>query len=461
MSVAILPNASAQARAKAVAAATTIDGWLTSLEAGKLYDLAKAATGPIVEIGTWQGRSTAALALGSMAGGKQQVWAVDSFEGVPPSDRPSCHGVQPGWKSSTPFLVRENLDNAGVNGLVTILPVSSRQAHKYLPESIGLLFVDGGHDYETVKADLTEYLPRVQEGGHVVIHDCWELDPDVVKAVDDSVFREPQAWRIKGRIDSALIVERRTSQRHKVLLGFPGRSMLWGTSRGLMTASLGAHEITCVQSGTGWDDMNILWVRALNAARQGKITHFAMLHSDVVPGPGWVDTLIAELGDHGCDLVSSVVPIKDQRGLTSTGIGDHANPWQAFRRLTMHEVHALPETFGIEDTPHPDKYLLHNTGCWCADLRRQVFFAVDENKRLRATFNFPLGALEHEDGSIEHLRESEDWHFSRQLALLGAKTKATRKVSLTHDGDMSFTNTHPWGSSKCDHDTAAKWNTDA
>src|SRR5690606_34352437 len=85
--------------------ACTIDGWLTDGEASALHRLAAEASGPVVEIGSWRGRSTAALALGSMSGSKQPVYAVDDFKGVPPCDRPTANGECPGWESSSPEIL--------------------------------------------------------------------------------------------------------------------------------------------------------------------------------------------------------------------------------------------------------------------------------------------------------------------------------------------------------------------
>ena len=158
-------------------------------------------------------------------------------------------------------------------------------------------------------------------------------------------------------------------------------------------------------------------------------------------------------------LFRSVVAMKDWRGLTSTGVGDSADPWNAFRRFTIREIHSiLPETFSISDTPHPEKYLLHNTGCWLADLRNTAWRAVDENGMLKATLSFPIAAQMMPDGTIEHRRESEDWYFSRMIAGLNLKTVATRKVSATHYGTTPYVNDKPWGDYLFgDEATRSKW----
>jgi hypothetical protein len=340
--------------------------------------------------------------------------------------------------------------------LVKIMPFAGAYVAEHLPDC-ALLFVDGAHDYESVCSDFECYLPKVIEGGTVVVHDCWELDPDVPRAVDDKLMSKPESWRMRGRVDSALIAEHRATERHSVFLAAPSGSMIWGAARGLMTASLGAHNIVVVNSQNGWDDMANLWSQGLNSAHRGAVTHFAMLHSDVVPDPGWIDTLLSELDERDADLVSVAIPIKDKRGLTSCGLGDHADPWAAFRRFTMHELMEMPPTFGITDTPHPDKFLLHNTGCWVADLRKPLWRETDSAGCLKAYFNFPLRGRMNERGEVIHERESEDWHFSRQMAFLGANTFITRKVAVTHNGNMEFSNSSAWGLYEHDEETRSKW----
>jgi hypothetical protein len=225
-----------------------------------------------------------------------------------------------------------------------------------------------------------------------------------------------------------------------------------------MSASLGAHEVTPRNSGNGFDDFNFVWADALNAFEHGEATHFAMLHADVTPDAGWLDVLLSELDRLDADLVSAIIPIKDRRGLTTCGVGDPCDRWNPFRRFTMREVMDMPETFGISDTPHPDKYLLHNTGCWACDLRKPLFFETDEGDCLKAFFNFPTRVFRGAKGVFEVGRESEDWFFSRKIHDLGAKTFATRKVRLLHRGAAEFPNSEPWGTWRNgDEGTREKW----
>ena len=438
-----------------------VDGWLTRDEAATLHRLASKSPGPIVEIGSWQGRSTAALALGSMAGTQQPVFAIDSFVGVPPLDRPTAGGQRPGWESSSPELLRANLDRVGINGLVQIIAKPSLEAAEEIPEC-AVLFIDGNHEYVAIKQDLEVYLPKVALGGFVAIHDCASSDPEVVQAVDELLTAHSESWRPRWRADTMMVFERRNSVRHQVLLGFPGDHMCYGAAKGLREGTLGAHDVYDVQRGMGWDDMNQLWCHALNRARQPgphPITHYAQLHSDITPAPGWIDLLIDELDDRQADFISATVAIKNDDGLTSCGVGDAANPWRPWRRFTLRELHAMPETFGIADTPHPDRYLLHNSGCFVADLRNPLWRTADANGCLVADFAFPICSRVLPDGEVVSERESEDWHFSRGMASLGLKTLATRRVATIHFGPRGYRNDAPWG--KLEHDTATevKWGT--
>ena len=106
----------------ALAKVSKIGGWLSAPEASQLYDLARDAKGPIVELGSWLGRSTAVLALGSMAGNKQPVFAIDHFKGS--DDVQVKEQFESGNRPSEQRL-RANLDAAGCNGLVKILPVDA------------------------------------------------------------------------------------------------------------------------------------------------------------------------------------------------------------------------------------------------------------------------------------------------------------------------------------------------
>jgi predicted O-methyltransferase YrrM len=186
---------------------------------------------------------------------------------------------------------------------------------------------------------------------------------------------------------------------------------------------------------------NQIWCAALNAVHQGgRVDYFAMLHDDVAPEDYWLDKLIDELEAKNLDILSAVVPIKDNRGLTSMCLDRDGSNWFPLGKLSMRDVFELPETFTSDDLGHP---LLLNTGCWVIKWNQEVCKKLHFEINDRIVFDTKLGRYLSET-------EPEDWFFSRQAHELGLRLGATRKVELFHFGEYAFPNHDPWGSETFD-----------
>lgn len=213
------------------------------------------------------------------------------------------------------------------------------------------------------------------------------------------------------------------------------RSWLLGLTAGRCRVGQFGHRGSLLAYG-----FNTLWCQALDLAAKGECDRFAMLHADVCPAAGpWLDRLERVLQQTGADVASVVVPIKDTRGLTSTAIGDPADPWRQVKRLTVRECLALPESFRAADCGFPGHPLLVNTGCWMARLDRgdwpgKVHFEIRDR-----VVTLP-------DGTRKAQCLPEDWGWSRQLHALGVDVVATRAVNVRHVGRIEFANDQPWGS---------------
>jgi predicted O-methyltransferase YrrM len=142
-----------------------IDGWLTEREGAWLFSAARDSKAAIVEIGSWKGRSTACLGLGSLAGQRAPVFAIDPHHGS------AEHTDQIGAEGTFPEFSR-NIERAGVGEIVRPLLMTSADAVRDWDRPIGLLFVDGSHEYDHVSDDLRRWLPHMMEGGLVAVHDC-------------------------------------------------------------------------------------------------------------------------------------------------------------------------------------------------------------------------------------------------------------------------------------------------
>jgi hypothetical protein len=223
-----------------------------------------------------------------------------------------------------------------------------------------------------------------------------------------------------------------------VFLGMPGYGKQTANAgRGLWRAcrDMDSVAVEYRQGSLLAANFNGLWCSMLNRLHNGEsVQYFAMLHDDIGPADFWLDDLIEELEAKQLDVLSVVVPIKDMKGLTSTAI-DGDGTWRPKCRLTMHEVLGLPETFTSEDVGGP---LLLNTGCWVAKVNaewaRNVHFTIND----RIVFNTAMDRYENQV-------EPEDWFFSRLLHEQNLKIGATRKIKVSHRGELDFLNDREWG----------------
>lgn len=232
---------------------------------------------------------------------------------------------------------------------------------------------------------------------------------------------------------------------YNVFLGFPtgyGKcaasqkmavAMLEGSKHNISMKDEMSSALTC--------NFNELWCFGLNGrSKPHNFQLFGMVHDDIeIITPRWLDVLIEEMGD--ADMVSVIIPIKDRWGNTSTALDTH--PWRP-RRLTMKEVHKLPETFDTEwmsNNPGaingPIGPILANTGLWVC--------RIDKPWAEQVCFNIRNAIEKDANGKFGPKFASEDWEFSRFLNRRGIRFKVTRKIEVNHIGSARFSNGHAWG----------------
>ena len=163
-----------------------VPGFLTFEEGLLLYHLARdvTAAGRVVELGSYQGRSTVFLAAGTRdrADGSSAVIAVDHHKGS------AEH--QPGEECFNPLVacadgtgidtfphLSSHIRRLGLEKWVEPWRCSTLEAAKRFSGSIRLLFVDAAHDVDSVAADVEAWEPFVVEGGILCFHDAAEQGP--------------------------------------------------------------------------------------------------------------------------------------------------------------------------------------------------------------------------------------------------------------------------------------------
>ncbi len=135
---------------------------------------------PLVEIGSWCGKS--ALYLGAAAAEHGRiVFAVDHHRG--------SEEQQPGWEHHDPSLVdpatglidtlpafRRTVHGAGLEATVVAVVGESAAVAAHWRTPCALVFVDGGHGPLPAHADYEGWAPHVARGGLLALHDVF-ADP--------------------------------------------------------------------------------------------------------------------------------------------------------------------------------------------------------------------------------------------------------------------------------------------
>ncbi|MGW7411644.1 class I SAM-dependent methyltransferase [Streptomyces sp. NPDC054863] len=156
-------------------------GFMPLTEGLALYTAAAEAAGtlrlPLLEVGTYCGRSTLLLADAAREAGVAAV-TVDHHRG--------SEEQQPGWEYHDPTVVdpelgvmdtlptfRRTLHRAGLEEHVLALVGRSPQAARLWGTPLALVFIDGGHTDEHANGDYEGWAPHVAPGGLLVVHDVF------------------------------------------------------------------------------------------------------------------------------------------------------------------------------------------------------------------------------------------------------------------------------------------------
>jgi predicted O-methyltransferase YrrM len=144
-----------------------------------LYRLAAGlpAGARIIEIGSWLGQGTCTLAS-ALQGPEARCFAVDTFAGGSSVDAAEKANFAAHLRWAQGRTQREIFDahvqRFGLQDRIQPVVGDSRAAVSRVPLAAGaadLIFVDGGHDLDTVRDDIRNYLPFLKPGGIAAFHD--------------------------------------------------------------------------------------------------------------------------------------------------------------------------------------------------------------------------------------------------------------------------------------------------
>jgi predicted O-methyltransferase YrrM len=165
-----------------------IEGWLSIDEGRRLAYLASITPAhlAIVELGSWKGKSTAWLGLGSKAGHGARVYAVDHWRG---SEEHQHLFWDPTATTFPEF--RSNMEWLGLTDIVTPITGKTADVCRTWTKPVGLLFIDAAHDYKSVKADFLGWSPFIVKDGWAAFHDAGAPGPS---RVIQEFIRESPDW---------------------------------------------------------------------------------------------------------------------------------------------------------------------------------------------------------------------------------------------------------------------------
>jgi len=158
----------------------SIKGFLDPEEGRGLYDVALEASrsGPCLEIGSYCGKS--AVYLGTACRENNEIlFSIDHHRGSE-EQQPGEEYFDPALLDFRTFsldtfpLFRRTVVLAGLEE--TVVPVVSRSntVARSWATHLSLVFIDGGHAFDTARTDYESWADHILPGGYLLIHNIFE-----------------------------------------------------------------------------------------------------------------------------------------------------------------------------------------------------------------------------------------------------------------------------------------------
>ena len=168
--------------AQLLTAARAAKGFMPDDEGLALHTAGRDASsvGPLLEVGSYCGKSAVYLGAAARAGGTV-VFSVDHHRGSEENQAgwehhdPEVVDPETGRMDTLPFF-RRTIERAGLEDAVVAVVGDSSTISANWRTPLGLVFVDGGHALDAVLADYEAWSPHVAADGALVFHDVFE-DP--------------------------------------------------------------------------------------------------------------------------------------------------------------------------------------------------------------------------------------------------------------------------------------------
>lgn len=193
-----------------------VKGFFSADEGRALYRAARevAALGPLLEIGSYCGKSTLYLAAAAKEG-NSLVYAVDHHAGSEEHQPGEMFHDSSLFDSASERMdsfreFRANLRKAGLESWVVPIVAPSVTAARFWTTPLGLVFIDGGHSLDAALSDYRGWALHVRRGGILAIHDVYANAEDGGQAPRAvwQLARDSGLFAVEGQVDSLALLRR-------------------------------------------------------------------------------------------------------------------------------------------------------------------------------------------------------------------------------------------------------------
>lgn len=156
-----------------------IKGFLADDEARALYEQALAASvnGPVLEIGSYCGKSTIYLGL-ACRHNSGTLFALDHHRGSEEHQRGEMFHDPQLYDEDDKVVdsfreFRRNIRAAGLEDVVVPIVAASAAAARHWQTPLAMVFIDGGHSLDAALTDYRCWSTHLRRGGILAIHDLF------------------------------------------------------------------------------------------------------------------------------------------------------------------------------------------------------------------------------------------------------------------------------------------------
>ena len=176
---------------------TAIHSTTSMVECECLYQLAQTLgeNDAIVELGTGLGRTACAMAFACVGTGRR-VYTIDNYQ---ESERYG-KAVNSTWDKQNAL---HNIRSLNLDPYVVLLEGESYVPPAFVPNIIGMIFIDANHSYEGVKKDILAWKDRLKPDGLFTGHDWIVTNSDgrqVIRAVVETVMDTHHEFKLTERV---------------------------------------------------------------------------------------------------------------------------------------------------------------------------------------------------------------------------------------------------------------------